>query len=840
MALQHDELIDIATGKSRKETSWKNKSVLWSTLVEKVSTTTRTHEKYAEYVASKRDRQAEIKDVGGFVGGYMNRGRRKSGSVVHRQLVTLDIDYGSTDFWKEFTAKYPVAACMYTTHAHTPERPRYRLLIPLDREVFCDEYIAIARWIAGEMGIDLFDDTTYQPERLMYWPSTSIDGEFICHVQDMPFLNADTVLGNYHDWKDSSAWPVSTRHRDSLHKAALKAGDPLAKPGVVGAFCRAYDIETAIVEFLGDCYSACDVEGRYTYLHGSTAAGLVIYEDKFAYSHHGTDPASGKLCNAFDLVRLHKFGLMDEEAAEGTPVNKLPSYAAMVDFARQDGAVRVQIVNDRQDEAEKAFEGLYADIEEVKQEPAVNPAGIEPVQVLENVGLTHSEGTEYEENDEWKERLEVDKKGNVQATIDNIVLVLENDPRLKGAFAFDEFESRPVALRRLPWRSVNGPGGRYLRDSDDANLSHYLEKAYDISNSAKLEKALQVVFERYRIHPVREYLGRQVWDGVKRVDSLLIDYLGCPDSEYVRIVTRKSLAAAVARVFEPGCKFDYILTLIGDQGDKKSTFVAKLGGPWFSDSLSTVQGREAAEQLQGCWIIEVAELAGFKRADVEAVKHFTAKQVDRFRAAYGVLSANYYRQCVFIATTNKRDFLQDITGNRRFWPVETDRSMRIKDPAEDMTPAEVGQIWAEAVKIYQAGEKLYLDERMEEEARAIQADHMEQDDRKQIVIDYLEKLLPDEWENMGLMERRAFLAGSDEWIGTRQRTRVTIGEIWTEALGCPVKDMTRFNTAPLHTILAGLREWAKYDTKIKGRYGVQRGYARKGHPLIGFSHVPTK
>lgn len=816
MMITHDGSIDVAVGKWRLSKTWTNKPVAWSILVEKLSKTVYTAEKHAEYLALPKAKQDEIKDIGGFVGGYLLNGRRKSGSVTHRQLITLDMDFTTTsDAWGDFTLLYDCAACVYSTHKHTPDKPRLRFVIPLDREVQPDEYIAISRRIAGIMDIEQFDDTTYQPERLMYWPSTSADAEFVFHYQDGPFLSADAVLRSYRNWKDSSSWPVSVRHKDAVHRAAVKQGDPLEKPGLIGAWCRTYSITEVLEKFLPDVYEETDYNDRFTYNLGSTAGGLVVYDDKFAFSHHGTDPVSGKLCNAFDLVRLHLFGLQDEDAKDGTLPHHLPSFKAMQAFCSDDPAVRKLLVNERLQGAKDAFSGI-ASVE------------VDQVQTTSFQDVINSEGTEYDTADDtWKEKLDVDRKGNICSTIDNIVLVLEHDPSLKGAFMWDAFEQRPIAVRDLPWRKTVGEGEQYFRDTDDANLAHYLERVYDISGT-KIEKAMGVIFERHRKHPVREYLGGLKWDGVKRLETLLVEYLGAEDTDYVRAVTRKTLAGAVARVMRPGCKFDTMLVFVGKQGTRKSTLIDKLGGRWFSDSFTTLQGNQAFEQLQGSWLIEVAELSAFKRSEVETVKHFISKRKDKYRAAYGHHVVDYARQCIFFGSTNKIDFLKDATGNRRFWPVTTNRERREKDPA-DITRLEVDQLWAEAVEVYKSGEKLYIsdDDPLWADVEAMQKAHTEVDPRTDTVIKYLDTLLPESWKDMGVWDRRQFIQGAlPELEGVNERDKVTIGELWSECFGKQIGDMTRYNTGDIYDLMDKLPGWERASSKFRGGYGLQRGFVR--------------
>jgi predicted P-loop ATPase len=802
--VQHDGLIDIATGRSRKETNWKNREVLWSEIVEKLKTTHRTAENYTEYVTAKKIRQDEIKDIGGFVGGYLNGGRRKAGNVVHRQLLTLDIDFGTLDIWEDFLMLYGNAAVLYSTHKHSVEAPRLRLIVPLDRPVFADEYIAIARRIAGNLGIENFDHTTFEPSRLMYWPSTAKDGDYVYKFIDAGWLSADEVLATYRDWKDSSEWPVSERNYNIIQKNMRKQGDPLEKPGIIGAFCRTYNIAEAIDAFLPDVYEPCAIADRYTYKEGSTAAGVVVYDDKYAYSHHGTDPTSGKLCNAFDLVRLHKFGLKDEDARDDTPGNKLPSYVEMQAFAAKDVAVRKQLGSERLQDAKQDFDSMISDFE---NDP------------------------EVAENDDWLGQLDVDRKGNLKSTINNVSLILENDPLLKGKFAHDEFRRKKIVLKNLPWRIVNDDS-RELRDEDEQNLVKYIEKIYDIKSRADIKDALDIHIAANGFHPIRIYLNKLKWDGEPRVDTLFVDYLGAIDSDYMQAVTRKTLVAAVSRVFHPGIKFDYVLTIVGPQGLGKSSLIGKLGKNWFSDSFNfnMLHTKEAYEQIQGAWLIEIGELAGMKKADVEAAKQFISKREDSFRVAYGRNVTTFKRQCIFFGSTNNRDFLRDPTGNRRFWPVDTTLSKPTRDVFKDLTDDEIDQIWAEAMCHYHQGETLYLSKELEEQASLRQRDHSEQDSRIGIILKYLDMLIPENWSEMGVYERRAYLSGDELQVdGIYRRNRICAAEIWCEALGGTPKEMDRNKTKEIHDLMRNMDGWKEHAGKLRFHdYGIQRGYIREG------------
>jgi putative DNA primase/helicase len=798
--IQYDGPLDIATGLNREQPVWKNREWQWSELLKKISTTATTNETFKEYIASKREVQDKIKDVGGFIGGFLAKGRRKANSVVHRQLLTLDMDYGKKELWEDFTMLYGNAAAIYSTHKHSSDNPRYRLIVPLDRECTPDEFKAISRRIAENLGIDYFDhSTSFKPSQLMYWPSTSKDGVFSFEYQDGEWLNANEVLATYHDWRDSSSWPMSSRENTLVDKAIKKQGDPLEKPGVVGAFCRTYDIHETITTFLADVYEPCDVEDRYTYKEGSTSAGLVTYEDKYAFSHHGTDPISGRLCNAFDLVRLHKFGLSDEDVKEGTPINKLPSYMHMHDFATADSKVKKIIVSELLQSAKEDFDAICDD---------------EP------------EDDAEEDNDDWITQMDTDRKGNLLSTINNIFLMLQHDRKLKDRIAYDEFESRLVALKDLPWRKVTASSQDFT-DDDDECLAHYLE--HKKIPFTYIQKAMAKQRIEHKFHPVRDYLEAIEWDGESRIETLFIDYLGAEDSAYTREVTRKMLIGGVARIFHPGCQFDRAVALVGRQGIGKSTIISKLAGRWYSTNLGDVHSKEAMENLRGIWIMEIAEFAKLKNADVDAVKNFMSTREDIYRPAYGRKLARFLRQCIFIVSVNNRDFLRDMTGNRRFDPVDCEFTKPAKSVFKDLTQYEIDQVWAEARHYQRKGETTDLSAEVRAVAEAVQEAHTADSGQKGLIIDYIDKLLPVRWEGMNLSERRAYLHYPDDLqeAGKLKRKMVCVAEIWCELFKKEKGDMNSFATKEIHEILRNLKGWKQSKSNRKfSVYGLQRAYER--------------
>lgn len=778
----------IAVGNSRMDKKWKNRDISWEDLCQRVSSTIRTTETVEEYRKLKKGAQDNIKDVGGFVGGQLREGRRKNGMVLCRSMLTLDMDYGEPGIWDEIDLLHDFRCCVYSTHKHTPEHPRLRMIIPLARDITENEYPAVARMVAEEIGIDLFDDTTYEACRLMYWPSTSANGEFFYKTKDGPLLDPDAYLAKYADWHDASTWPVSSRQSEAVRRSITQQADPLGKPGIVGAFCRAYSIEEAIETFLSDVYEPSSMNGRYDYIPADSAAGVVVYDGKFAYSHHATDPVCGKLLNAFDLVRLHKFRELDENVGLDTPPGKLPSFKAMSDLALGDDKVKAVFAGERIAQAAAEFS-----------------------------------------DEDWQNGLELDKSGHVKNTLRNLTLILENDPNLKGV-VFNQLLDGMEIKGEVPW---NHPS-KFWRDADDAQLISYVDAHYGTFSARNYDIAVTKVADDRAYHPIREFIeSLPEWDKVPRVDTLLVDYLGASDTAYVRAVTRKTLCAAISRVLRPGCKFDSMLVLNGPQGVGKSTLIAKLAGEWFSDSLNLgdTKDKTAAEKLQGYWILEIGELAGLKKAEVETLRSFLSRQNDIYRAAFGKRATPHLRQCVFFGTTNAESgYLRDTTGNRRFWPVKTPGSG--KKQSWNLTHEEILQIWAEALVYVRQGEKLYLSPEMDALAKDEQREAMESDEREGLVREYLDTLLPERWAEMDLFERRNFLTGSDfgglQEKGTVRRTSVSNMEIWCECFGKERANLRRTDSNELTGILARLG-WKRADNKVRiPLYGPQYVFVPKG------------
>jgi predicted P-loop ATPase len=695
-------------------------------------------------------------------------------------MLTLDVDSAKPTFLEEYTALSPYATLIYSTHSHTPEAPRLRLVIPLKRDVTPDEYQAITRLLAAEWDISQFDPCSFIPSQLMFWPTTPSDGEYVfTEVEGAP-LDPDVFLSKYPDWRDPTKLPTTLKEAPLHERSGQKVEDPVSKEGIVGTFCRAIGtIQNAIDTYLEDVYESTG-PNRYKYIPSSSIAGVQIYDDKWAYSNHATDPAYHQECNAFDLIRLHHFPDEDEKR----------SFQQMAEWAASLPEVSRLLLEEKQTSAQMDFS--------------------------------------LPEDTDWKEALDRDKKGNVINSLRNLGLIMTYDEEMRK-IVFNKLADSMEIRGTIPWSHEDT---NFWRDADDAQLIWYVDQNYGSFSQRNYDIAVTKCVDDRSYHPIRDYFASlPEWDKTPRVDTLLIDYLGAEDTPYVRAVTRKMLCGAVARIYHPGIKFDTMLVLNGPQGIGKSTLISRLAMEWFSDSLTLSDmndGKTAPEKLQGYWIHEIGEMAGMKKAEVEKVKSFISRQDDKYRAAFGHRVTSHPRQCIFFGTTNAENgFLRDVTGNRRFWPVTTLGGNK-KHPW-DLTQNDVDLLWAEAMVLYEAGEKLYLPAELEELAKKEQSAAMESDEREGLVRLYLETPLPENWSKMDLYQRREFLDGDDPTMqkGTVKRETVSNMEIWCECFRNTRESMRTADSFAIRSIMSRIEGWERANQFQKSKlYGKQQVYKR--------------
>lgn len=791
----NDRMLTISVGGGRKALVWAATETTWPALCDRLRAPVRGTESHAAYMRMTKAQQDSLKDIGGFVGGTLRGGRRKMRAVTGRDLVTLDLDAirdGGTGDVLAAVSALGCASCVYSTRKHEPARPRLRVVIPLDRTVTAEEYEPIARRIAEWLGIENCDPTTFQSYRLMYWPSASADSEFIYDVNDGPFCAADDILKSYTNWRHVAEWPQVPGQAAKLRDTAAKQEDPTEKKGLIGAFCRCYDIRRAMDELLPGVYAPTEDPDRYTYTGGSTSGGAIVYQDKWLYSHHATDPAGGQLCNSWDLVRLHLYGDRDEGAPEGARGNKLPSYTAMSDMALGLPEVRMRL-----------------------QEERISPE--------------EDFGTPVEDDDKnWLADLNLDKNGKVVLNARNLQMIFHNDPNLAGKFGYNAFRYAVTAEGALPWND-RAKCPRDWTDADDASLRNYFDLRYGLVGAGRIGDMFTQVAQEKPTDDVRDYLEGLTWDGVPRIDTLLIRHLKADDTPYTRAVTRKTLVAAVARTFEPGCKFDSVLTLIGAQGIAKSMLVDVLGGPWYNDSIQSFTGKDAQELLRGSWIVEIPEVDRFStKYDSAIIKQFLTRRDDIFRESYGHRSASHPRRCVFVATTNQAEFLVDATGNRRWWIVvchatSDDRGEDVKNLRRDRD-----QVWAEAVALWRAEEPLTLPPELMPEALEVQSQAQSEDAWEGMIREFVEEQVPRGWVDYSLEDRLIWwhdeLKRKEETV---VRQTICIPEIWCELLGRPRSDLDVFRSRRIGSILRNLPDWEPCGPRKTLAYGTQRSYKRR-------------
>lgn len=813
----------ISTAKSRMAKVWRTEERTWIELRNLFATPVITKETAAEYAAMDKAQRGAIKDVGGFVSGELRDGVRRKGMLRSRTLIALDFDRFSLlqleQVKKTFNGKQWV---VHSTHSHTQSQWRVRLVFPLLRDCSADEAEAVGRQVAQEIGTDGIDRTTFEAERLMYWPSRSSDGVYLFEegkIDGEP-VDPDEWLARYSDWGDMTTWPampgdpdpdaVKPKKGETDYQAwaaqmsrytGKSLEDPTQKEGLIGAWCRAHPMRELLDAELSDIYKHAGKD-RYTYLHGSSAKGAIVYGDRWLWSNHSTDPAGGHCCNAWDLFRIHRFGHLDVTGKRG---NKLPSERAMEEHARRDTATAKLMRDEAAAKAMKIFE---------EHEVAVDEGG---------------------DPDAWLSLLERERTGKVKNALTNYEIIILHDPELKGKLQYNLFNGQIEINGELPWTAHQ----KNFNDRDTANLMSYISRRYDgITHKGHLDTALVSGLNENAYHPVKKYFDSLTWDGEKRLEHLIVKVLGAEDNEINRMLTQMVFVGAVARILDPGCKFDLCLILYGPEGCGKSTLFSVMGGEWFTDSIKDFDSKDAYETIQGVMIVELAELSVMDRSSTERIKQVITSKVDKFRPSYGRITEERPRQCIFVGTTNQEKCLRGYTGNRRFPVVEI--APELRDPempwVREYVEEHRDQLWAEAVELYRKGFPLYFSPEMDAAIRKRSERHNFDYDNPDydVLNEFLERRLPHNWEEYSLTKRREWLSGDDrlQAIGNVERTKVCMKEILHEQFGMTPKDASyRNKSRDLARYMDSLEGWEKQSTiRFGGYVGTQRGWKKKGSP----------
>lgn len=733
-------------------------------------------EPWSVYLKADPDTKAKKKAMSGWFKAATYEDNKRSVRLIEKiYAIQLDIDYATpvkeNELLENLTPLGGTLHIVHTTRSHTPEAPRMRVLIPLSRGVSGDEAHAIARIVSQRLdedpqeGLELCDPVSFRNNQIAYWPSISKGQPYWSELHDGDVLDADEVLAEVSDWTNLATLPKQSQ-KDELRGLEPNnlPEDPREKDGHVGAVCRAWDVQDANSEVLDGIYTESDespgtADARWSYSLGTSSHGVLVYGDfRFIYSHQSSDPCGGKLCNTWDMIRYHRFGHLDDNAHRNTKPGNEPSQKAMLKWAQEQPEVRKAMLaahseafedyadDDDLDHVEESPEHEHEDDDEFDfgldddtsepEEDDWDPFGDDepaPSRQVRRAQERHAT-KKLKALKDWAELLTYDKQGALEKTRHNCTIIMKNDARIFRSIGKNDLTGSPFALRpgfskftKLPVVQDDIPPlGRAYTDVDRASLMAAIgapksHGGYGVDFTIdQIDNAVVLAAEQNRFNPVHEKIDEEEWDGVSRVETFFIDHVGAEDTVYVREAALAWFAAAAGRTYDPGLKFDYVPILEGGQGVGKSSMIRILAFDRFFGELSKDfhNDQRMVESLRGKWILEVAELSGFKLAEVEDIKKFFSKTFDTIRLAYRKNEEDFARRCVFMGSSNRGQYLRDPSGNRRFWPI---RVLVEKIDFKALRDA-VPQIWAEAKVLYERaqaeaeadGDELALDLKSQE------------------------------------------------------------------------------------------------------------------------------
>jgi len=762
----------------------KNLGLPWAQFIDLFRQPYRTDETSHTYKnLDLKEKLAKKNAAGFFMAAHCKNGSRRKDAIQERRILTIDMDENVKPVLRRIK-KGEAKICRYewiahTTRSHSRENPRYRFIIPLKRAILPEEHEPLSRIVSSLLDPTMksIDPVSHRVAQMMFMPTASKDQVYRFHHHEGVLLDPDAIIrawekkhgrGSFFDYE---VLPLNPGKETGLRDKMQKAGFPLAKPGIVGTWCRHMgDIHTTIEKYLTDFYEPTSEPDRYQAVGGSGLAGVVIYEDQWLYSHHTTDPCAGELCNSFDAVRLCLFGDKDKSIGPDKPVVERPSFKAMKKWMSDDPGFVAALAQERFGDIDADYSD--EDVPEAAPE-AEKPADKRPEKAVESdsgfddadipanpetrTSATEKPGKDDEDPHAWVASLQVGNDGALRPTTHNLFTIMMNDRRLKNAWAFNEMSrlimrTRPLKLglpnfKDMPAMDLldNEAG---IDDHDARAIQSLLSRP---ANSKERPRGYGVEYGISRVHemiamlagnrsyhPVQRRLRRlPEWDGKKRMDTVFIDYLGVEDTAYHRAAAHVCLLGAVARAMLPGISFDYMPVLSGGQGCRKTSFVQTLafGCAWKGDKgfYTTLPGdltrrKEVFEATQGAWFIEAAEMVAFRKGESDALKKFITETVDKVRPAYARQVVAAKRSFVLWGTTNEERFLRDMTGNRRYLPIKVGEGLNAAHPiATDLLMRERDQIWAEALHCWDAGDReLLLSGEAEAQAEAAREDSFEE------------------------------------------------------------------------------------------------------------------
>ena len=722
---------------------------------------------------------ATEKDCGAYMAGKATSTSRKDSRVEFRSMVTLDADNADPDLPARVEG-LGLTALVHSTYSHTPDNPRYRVIIPLMGPGLTEEeYPRAARGLMEALGKEQFDKTCDQPKRIMFWPAASDPDQYEVYSYEGGTATAQGLLESFGGFR---ATPE--------HKRGPKC-DPYKLPGVIGVFNRLYDMARAVEEF-NLPYEQVS-ENRWHYIPSESAGGVCVYPDGYVYSNHASDPAGGLALCMFDLVAMHKFADLDEKA--GTPLNTAPKDRPSIRKAMEE----------------------FVKLRDVK---------------MEMMGLS----IESSDEDDWVSKLRIHPKtGQTLDEANNWRLLMEHDPVL-SRLAYNKMNLATVTLCDFPWRKVTPGKDDQLTNADRAQISLHIQCTYNMRRPSKeqVNDAIDIVAQDHSFHPVEEYLEGLQWDGVSRIETWLPGEVNA----YKRSVARLTAVQAVARMLDPGVKVDNCLIITGGEGLGKSWFIERMARGWTCTlgPIDRGNARDTIMIMSRSWVAVADEGYSLKKADSDNMKNFITRTHDEVRLPYARETEILARRQVIWGTTNDPTFLRAQEGNRRFLIVNVAEKLDF----DKYTTEYVDQVWAEAVHIWKESRAKYgvegnpvlrLNDAEEEVAKSVRGEATEEEPLVGLIQDYLDTLVPDNWERMPVEERVNWLRNAEQGLvkpGTHRIERVCSFEIWKVLLGNTRGKMSRVESLEIAEALRKVPGWESSGAK-RARFaffGQQRYFSR--------------
>lgn len=698
------------------------------------------------------------------------RGHHRSGdNVVGRSVITLDLD-GASDggFTSLLSYLNDVAVLWHTTYSHSEHKPSYRVLIPLDEQVSPDVYTRIVREIMRAVPQASIDAASATPSQIMFTPAARDPSLYEWGSK----LNRPLASGAlFQSAPDTPGAAVSM--------GRVRKKDPLTLKGIAGEFCRHYQDLDELIEVFKLPYERVGSRFRYTHADKSSAPGMSPLPDAplLFFSNHRSDPASGHAQNAFDLVRIHRFGELDA-GYEGAVIHA-PSSRAMKSFLEgHEGFQQRRATAAYEQVARPAVAGSPLTVSEDYSTLTQEPEPVVEAEEEEDLGEGELEWT--------KKLLRHEKTLQVEDRIENYDLIFMHDPIFKSLWWNVRGDYEAIMGEDYDLRDGSPP---QVNNADVSGLKDHIERQYQIRRVTRqrVDDLLGRVRRERRIDPVKKYLQSLTWDGIPRLETCLP---GAEDTPYNRMVAKRALLGAVARAFKPGCKVDQSLILYGGQGVGKTTWIERMARG-YTASLGDIQNKDTLISASRSWIMVSDEGHALNNADFNELKDFLTRQRDVYRLPYDRSATEVPRRWVVWGTTNDPMMLRERDGNRRFLIVDVLEQMDF----DKYTPEYVDQVWAEAVALYQEGERPVLSPAEEVLAEQARKSHTMEDNLVATITEALESPVPLAWERMSLPERIIWfqakdMDAEDKSVPTAPRSFITPAAVWVEIMRKSLPDMS--------------------------------------------------